>query len=335
LVQTAFCVLLFDNLTLFFGNSGRTDLNGTCGVSCEGSAADTLGVLEFDTVSEEFVANHSPLVGFGATPEASPDCQHIVLFANDGGKNLRVLKAANNGVPSTVAFDVALDFANVPPSREAVSDFAFVNWKNHDVLVLASGYDNELALVDLSQSPPSVTKLKLSDATSQTGGNGGRMVEWAYGTDYIWIDASATDEVYIVKLSEDGSVAGATVERTLQGIPSSKMIYIENFAQRAQIDMLGQVFVAADGTNDESTNGVHNTNVQEVADELISKGYLEEQEGHSTLSVAALAIGIASLLFNVLLIIYVISHKKVKSAKPEESATSDADNRTLGSKRVA
>eukprot|EP00977_Amphora_coffeiformis_P011319 scaffold2724_cov193-Amphora_coffeaeformis.AAC.3 len=311
---------------------GRTDLNGTCGVSCEGSAADTMGVLEFDTVSEEFVGSHSPLEGFGATAEASPDGQYVVLFANDGGKNLRVLKAGNNGATSTVAFDVALDFANVPPGREAISDFAFVNWKNHNVLALASGYDNELALVDLSKSPPTVTKLTLSDSASQTGGNGGRMVEWAYGTDYLWIDASATNEVYVVKLSENGSVTGAAVERTLQDIPSGMMIYVENFAERAQIDMLGQVFVSADGTTQTDLNN----SAEEVAAELISQGYLEEQGNDSTLGVAAFAIGIASLLFNVILTLYVISYKKVPSASlPKEHVTSEADDKTLGSKRVA
>lgn len=310
--------------------SGRSDLNGTCGVSCEGSAADTLGVLEFDTVSETFIGSHSPLVGFGATPQASPDGKYIVLFANDGGKNLRVLKAGSNGALSTVAFDVTLDFKNVPPGREAISDFAFVKWNDHNLLALASGYDNDLALVDLNKSPPTVTKLMLSAATAQTGGNGGRMVEWAYGSNYLWVDASATDEVYLVKLSDDGSVTSAAVERTLKNIPSAKMIYVENFAQRAQIEMLGQAFSGA------SEAGEASADLGQVAAELIAQGYLEENEESFPLSIAALSIGIVSLLFNAILFFCLISKKMLQSASlPEDRASNEADNKTLGSKRVS
>mgnify|MGYP005850414835 CR=1 FL=1 len=297
-------------------HSDRTDLNGTCGVSCEGSAADTLGVLEFDTVSDQFVGSHTPLAGFGATPQASPDGKYIVLFANDGGQNLRVLKAENNGATSSIAFDAPLDFANVPSGARAISDFAFVNWKNHDLLALASGYDNDLVLVDLSDSPPTVTKLRLSDSASQTGENGGRMVEWAYGTDYLWIDAAAAQELYVVRLSEDGSVARATVERTVQNVASSKMIYVENFGRRAQMDMLGQTFQAP---------------------ALMSEGFNGQKKDPSNVSVAALAIRLASLVFNLFLIVYFVSNKTTKSSPPphEGPVSGVADDKTLGSKHVA
>lgn len=40
-----------------------------------GSRADTIGVKEFDTVSEQFVGDHNILegTGLGAEPRASPD----------------------------------------------------------------------------------------------------------------------------------------------------------------------------------------------------------------------------------------------------------------------
>jgi len=328
------CNIPYRSLLLSLTNrivySGRTDLNGTCGDGCEGSPADTLGVLEFDTVSEEFVGSHTPKSGFGSTPEASPDGQYIVLFANDGGKNLRVLRAGSNGAASTVAFDVPLDFKNVPPGREAISDFAFVQWKNHNLLALASGYDNDLALVDLNASPPTVSKLTLTNANSQTGGNGGRMVEWAYGSDYLWIDAAATKELYVVKLSENGDVASATVERTVTDVASSKMIYVENFAQRAELEMLSQVFVSPDVQDI--------ANVEEVADALIAQGYIDDEEETSTVAIVALAIAIVSLFCNALLLSQVTA-KKTKTLKADlaqrDSETSHADDKTLGSKRVA
>merc|ERR1712050_14841 len=46
--------------------------NGTCGNSCEGTSADTIGVVEFDTVSKSIVGTHNIKAGtgFGADPVA-------------------------------------------------------------------------------------------------------------------------------------------------------------------------------------------------------------------------------------------------------------------------
>lgn len=76
--------------------------NGTCGNSCEGSAADTIGVVEFDTVSKTFVAEHNIKsgTGWGADPVASPDGEHILLLPNDGGQNIRLIKPGANGQAS-------------------------------------------------------------------------------------------------------------------------------------------------------------------------------------------------------------------------------------------
>ncbi len=66
---------------------------GVCSGGCEGSVADTIGVVEFDTVSRKFVAEH-------AYPATSPDGEYILLLPNDGGKNVRVLKTGDNGAAS-------------------------------------------------------------------------------------------------------------------------------------------------------------------------------------------------------------------------------------------
>lgn len=292
--------------------------------------------MEFDTVSETFVANHQPKVGFGATPEASPDGRHIVLFANDGGQNLRVLRAGPNGEASTVAFDVAMDFENVPPAREAISDFAFVQWKNHNLLALASGYDNELALIDLGVNSPTVTKLKLSNSMSPTGGNGGRMVEWAYGTDYLWVDASDAEEAYIIRLSEDGDVAKAAVERTVADLPSSKLIYVENFAERAQVQFLSEVFATDDASaSDSSTSQKSNLAVSEIKAQLEEDGYFSdssEDNSPSVVAIVGLVLGVVSLLTNIVLMVMFFSQK---NGAATGNATKDDEDKTLGSKRVA
>jgi hypothetical protein len=84
------------------GPSQGTNVDGVCGSSCEGSAADTIGVHEFDSVSKTIVGsiNIDPANGFGAVPVSSPDGSFVLLLGNDGGKAVRVLLAGSNGEKS-------------------------------------------------------------------------------------------------------------------------------------------------------------------------------------------------------------------------------------------
>lgn len=66
--------------------AGRSDVNATCGRRCYGTAADTVGFFEFDTISKTFVNQMVPQVGFGYQPYASPDGQYIVVVPGDGGQ---------------------------------------------------------------------------------------------------------------------------------------------------------------------------------------------------------------------------------------------------------
>ena len=78
---------------------GQT-LPGQCG-RCDGVAGvDTLGVYEFDTVSETFVGNHLMPSGVGGDPFSSPDGKFIVLVGRNGGEKLRFLRTGSNGEPS-------------------------------------------------------------------------------------------------------------------------------------------------------------------------------------------------------------------------------------------
>jgi len=290
--------------------AGQT-VNGTCGGGCEGSKADVIGVLEFDTVGEKFLGGHQIKegTGFGATPEASPDGKHIVLFGNDGAQNLRVLRAGANGVKSTVAFDIPLQFENVPAGSEALRDFAFVKWNNHDIIALSTGYDNNLAIIDLDATPPKLHNLKLSDAAETTGGRSGRMIEWAYGTNYLWVDAASAKEIYVIRLSEDGDVTKAVVERTIPEVSSSLMVYAEDFAERKQDSMIKQLVEANIDSGDDDDDA-------------------------SPIAIAALAIGVFSLILNFIFVGHFMSKSQPAAAEAKEEAAAE-DNRTLGSKRVA
>lgn len=85
------------------GPSKSSELQiGVCSSGCEGSPADTIGVVEFDTVNKVIVDNHNIKdgTGWGADPVASPDGKWIVLLGNDGGQYIRLMQPAGNGESS-------------------------------------------------------------------------------------------------------------------------------------------------------------------------------------------------------------------------------------------
>lgn len=60
--------------TILSGQTGvnGTSLNATCGGGCEGSTADTIGLYEWDTVTETVVGQHNLAKGYGgANPFSS------------------------------------------------------------------------------------------------------------------------------------------------------------------------------------------------------------------------------------------------------------------------
>jgi hypothetical protein len=299
--------------------------------------------MEYDTVSDTFIENHNIKegTGFGATPEASPDGKHIVMFPNDGGQNIRVLKAGSNGEPSTLAFDIPMDFSSVAPGREATADFAFVQWKNHNILALSSSGDSEVALVDLSESPPKVRKLQLSTATEGTGGSN---VEWAYGTNYLWVAGNDADEAYVIRLSEDGDIDGASVERTLSDAPAAHLIYVEDYAERKQQEMMANLVAGL--VNQETSSGTDLDDiVAQVRDELLLAEQVaaDDDEDVDPIALAGLLIAIASILMNAVFVLYFVNLENTKQGVGPDlnndvtrrSDTEQADTVTLGSKQVA
>ena len=252
------------------GPNQGTDLNGTCGHGCEGSPADTTGVFEFDTQSNEVVDTWQISDGLGADPYVSPYGDFIALFGNNGGSTVRLLKPGKNGAPSKLWADVNVGFnaAAEPSDEKSVSDSVFIQDSKHNIAVFTSTLSNSIALVDMSKTNPEVKKLKLTEAEEITSGHGKckedvkieknqfinshsyfchishtgrgarRNIIWAVGTDYIWVDGENTEEFYIIKLSADGDVNKAMVEKTLKGIGVRRLLYVENYAEETVLQKI-------------------------------------------------------------------------------------------------
>jgi len=293
-------------------SAGMMNVNGTCGAGCEGSIADTLGVFEFDTINKKIVANHNIKIGtgFGADPVSSPDGKHILLLPNDAGRFVRLLKPGKNGVASTVAKDIEVNFNGGLPTKTVVSDFAFVTDDTRSILVLGASTDNNLVLVDLSDGYRT-TKLLLSGSNETTGGPR-RNIEWAVGSNFVWVDGGGTQEQYIIELP-DGNIENAFVARSLKNITTGNMLYVDNYERRRVMEELEKLMRKA---NDEGV----------IMRQANDEGYDE-----SPVAVAALVIGCCSFLLSIAIMV-------LSSARASPSASNDIDgahdDKTLGSKRV-
>jgi len=199
---------------------------GACSGSCKGSTADTVGVAEFDTVNGKFVGEHNSKAGNGCVPFTSPDGKTIVLAPYDGGETVRVLKAGSNGAASAFAADVPIAMAGGTPGSQVVTDVAFLQDGVRNFLLIAGNVDNNLVVADMDDGFK-LKKVSLSTNPEATAA-GNRQVEWAVGSDYVWVNGGQMEEMYVVEIS--GGIDTAKVVKTLSDMPDGKVAFVNNFA---------------------------------------------------------------------------------------------------------
>lgn len=193
------------------GPSAGTTAPGSCGHGCEGSLADTIGVIEYDVVAEKQVASHNDHKGLGGNPYTSPLGDYTVILSNDGA-SVRVLQSGANGASSTDKGTIELGFAH-GGTAAAVSDVSFVEDATHNIAIFAATTDNFIVLVDMDSFLAGTTRTKRIDlqptntASSSGHGRGAtRQIEWARGTDYVWVNSAMEQTIQIIKLAADGDI---------------------------------------------------------------------------------------------------------------------------------
>ena len=121
------------------------------------------------------------------------------------------------------------------------NDFAFVQTHSHtddhvyrNMIIVASGTENQVALVDMTKGYPMVTKITLSTSTDLTARSNRRQVEWVRGTPFVWIDGTDTDEgeVYVINVDTKSLV------RTITGVKTTKMLNVENYERKHTMDLI-------------------------------------------------------------------------------------------------
>jgi hypothetical protein len=102
------------------------------------------------------------------------------------------------------------------------------------MIIVASGTENQVALVDMTKGYPMVTKITLSTSTDLTARRNRRQVEWVRGTPFVWIDGTDTDEgeVYVINVDTKSLV------RTITGVKTTKMLNVENYERKHTMDLI-------------------------------------------------------------------------------------------------
>lgn len=137
-----------------------------------------------------------------------------------------------------------------------------------NIIVIASSADNDVVLVDANDGHRT-KKITLSNNAEPTAAGSNRQVEWAIGTNYVWINGGQTEEVYLIDVG--GGIDNARVVKTLTNVPDGKVVFVQNYASAAD-DITMSVIRA------------------EVADQE------EEVDSSKTIGMAALIIGCINLV---------------------------------------
>merc|ERR1740124_531230 len=340
-----------DNVTITTGPFAGGVAQGQCG-RCDGIVGvDTLGVLEFDTSTDTFVGQHVMPDGAGGDPFGSPDGRHIVLVGRNGGEVIRILSAGKPGEESTVAFDLALGFSTLDEETSAVySDFAFIQTSasdgmgdgiDRDMIIIASGTENKVAIVDVSTGSPQITIVTMRDDTELTARRNRRQVEWVVGTQYVWIDGTNQEEIYVL------DIASKQVIRTVKGVPTTKMLSVENFAAKRTNDLIAQRISAAisdfvpdmmgtdqdtDKSEDKDKDEDTSYNVKSEISALSES--TDDDNDIDPVGIAALVVGLCALIVGVANMIYMSRSTTSDSGGNNEGGDS-VDQKTLGSKNIA
>jgi len=327
-----------DLVNVTTGNqAGQTNVPGVCFYRCHGFGADTIGVYEFDTTTETIVGSHLMKEGFTGDPYPSPDGKFIVMIGRNGGTTVRVLKTGLTSAKSTIFSDLVLDFNSTGNEDDSIfSDLAFVERNGKNMIIFVAGPENRAAIVDVDDIA-NPTYVNLANGESTARYQKMREVEWAVGTDYVWVSGDGAKQVYIIDVMKKALV------RTIDGVSTRKMISVVNFAKmnaaKMQQDMVDAAIaasyaqmkvpeedtIAADAATEGSKKeGTTNS----IESEAAPQTKVVDDNDVDPVGIIGLALGVCALIVGTMNV-YVMS-----SMKNQISSNKD-DLVSLGSKDIA
>ena len=227
----------------------------------------------------------------------------------------------------SVVKDIPVNFQGGAGGKTVVTDFAFVTDTSRNILVLASSEDNNVVLVDINDNFRLV-KLNVAPSASESTEKGSkRRVEWAVGTNYVWVSGREATEQYIIKISS--GIDSAKLHRTIANIADGGNIMFVNNYERARAVQLMSVMINSAATDDAgSGNGNGNGNGNPSSSTTMGKG----DGGGKALGTAGLVVGCVSLAA-ALGALYVVQTSR--SVGTDRNEHDDHGTKSLASKNVA
>lgn len=167
------------------------------------------------------------------------------MFGMNGGKTVDILAAGENGVTSQLAWTLNLDFNITNTEDMAVyADFAFIEHRGTKTIILSSSNENKVAIVDLSSGSPEISYVVFS--TDAVVSRRTRQIEWAHGTNYVWVSGRDVNKVYVIDYVEK------TLVNTIDA-PSTKFLTVQNDEFLAYSARIGDHLGRNGGTSSSST----------------------------------------------------------------------------------
>merc|ERR1712008_251038 len=189
--------------------------------------------------------------------------------------------------------------------------------------------------------------------TAESTGGGKRGIEWAVGSNYVWVDGLATQEQYIIVIP-GAKIDDAVVSLTLAGIASGgHLVYVDNYERKRVANLMKEQMTASmtetmkEIIKEPEMEKVIEDTLMEVLETPDMKTQLssnvmtalgrneiteiikeETNNDPDPIGVAALVIGCVALLLGFAL----VASLKGPAA---QAGNEEADNKTLGSKNVS
>jgi len=269
--------------------------------------------------------------GVGGDPYSCPDGSHIVMVGRNGGESIRVLKTGEPGQKSTTAFDLNLGFKTRGYEESSVfNDIAFVQtWeyapdsKKRNMIVVASGTENKVAIVDISSGSPHVSTVTLTSSSKLTASDNKRQVEWVHGTPYVWVDGNEADEVYVIDVDKK------EVVETISRVKTTRFLSVENYEMKHMMGLVAMHLAGGGGTGYSMSS-------------LFSSYGVSNNNGFDMATIISLVVGGCALLVGIINIVLITKTRRNIAQKPpgDVEIRGDFDDNsismnTLGSKHVA
>jgi len=285
------------------GPNQATNVTGKCGHSCEGTPADVLGVLEWDTQSKEIVGYHLNSLGYAADPYIDPSGKYLIMLANDGGREATIVKTGKNGEPSKQLAVVDTGFSE-EDGEKGIWDVCFIEQNEYDIAIFVSTLANFVVLADMRPlaSGGDITTEKVwlvddreAEVTSDHGRGARRNCAWAFGSPYVWIDAGKTEEVHILELSNYNGKPFAKRIRNVAETPSRLLAWVSN---KKDDELLAEATLLANSLAAAQEPG--NPSSTTVASASTSSDEQDDYPSH--VAIAGLVVGVLALVLNLYLL---------------------------------